>query len=95
MENQTDSRQLPETLQRHWLCRVLVDGTPMYKVLCLLCRNRESQGFKRISFSEQACDRCGESWKLPPGLKALKCKDKTVTTTARYPDLETARNSVS
>lgn len=90
---------LQETLERHYLCRVLVADnlgtTTAYKVLCVKCRNASVLGFKRISFSEKPCDECGVKWEAPPGIKAIKCKDKTVTITARYPDLETARNALS
>ena len=83
-----------ELVTRHKQCRVLVDQLSVWRVLCAICRNASVTGFKRVSFSELPCDGCGVVWKPPPG-KALKCKDKTVTITARYPDLETARNEIS
>jgi hypothetical protein len=92
--NETTER---ETLTRHYLCRVLDSktGVPVWRVLCNECRNRSETGFKRISFSEFPCDLCGVKWMPPPGPKAIPCKDKAVTITAHYPDLETARNDIA
>jgi hypothetical protein len=84
---------LPETLERHWLCKIVEEGVTVYKVLCLKCRHAQT-GFKRVSFSELPCENCGVIWRIPPGAKAIKCKDYTVTITARYPDLESAKNSI-
>lgn len=82
-----------EALTRHWLCKVMIDGLSVFRVLCLPCRN-QTQGFKRISFSELVCEECGRKWIPPPG-GHLFVKDQTVTITARYPDLESVRNQLS
>ena len=86
-----------ETLERHFLCRAVTDlEIALWRVLCAKCRNSEAiETSERMSYSELPCDQCGTSWKPPPGVKAMKCKDRLVTITARYPDLETARNNVS
>jgi ribosomal protein S27E len=84
---------LDETLKRHALCKVIYDGLTVFRVLCLKCRNA-TNGFKREAFSELKCDNCGAEWKMPPGAN-LFVKDKTVVITARYPDLESARNKIS
>ena len=86
-----------ENLERHNLCRVVAAGfvEAQWKVLCVKCRNRPGAQFERISYSELDCEQCGAKWHLPVTTKAIKCKDKTVTITARYPDLETSRNALS
>lgn len=90
-----------ENLNRHALCKVIVAidndpnlGISVWRVLCLKCRNAHG-GFKRYAFSELPCEECGAVWKLPVTTKALSCKDKLVTITARYPDLDSARNELN
>lgn len=88
-------KDLPEQLQRNFLCKVHDEETNLlvWQVLCIGCRNALGS-FKRASYSELPCDSCGTVWKLPVTTKALKCKDKVVTITARYPDLDSARNAI-
>ena len=78
-----------EYLERHYLCKVTVEELTVWRVLCLACRNRIAS-FKRMSFSELDCDECGAKFQMPRG--NLFVKDKLVVTTARYPDIENARN---
>lgn len=80
-------------LDRHYLCRVVINGLPVWRVLCLECRNRIA-AFKRIALSERDCDLCGSRWEAPRGGN-LFVKDRTVTITAHYPDLESARNKIA
>ncbi len=53
-----------EALERHYLVRTLDGQTlePIFRVLCVKCRNANILGFKRISFSELVCDECGVKW---------------------------------
>lgn len=94
MADDTENTDWKALIERHYLVRMndRETGLSVWKVLCLKCRNALG-GFKRQSISELPCECCGKEWKAPPGGN-LFVKDKRVTITATYPDLETARNAI-